>query len=101
MLTNTVGSALKLTIAFLDQNGSPMATTPVPDAAPAWSNTATSETGAVSADELTDVLTGVAAGLDVLSVSLTVNKVSFSASAQVTVGAAPQVLTSIEIVPAP
>lgn len=101
MLTNTVGSTLKLAIAFLDQNGSPMASTPAPDAAPAWTNTAALETGAVSTDGLTDVLAGVAAGVDTLGVSLAVGGVTFSASAQVTVGAAPQVLTSIEIVPAP
>lgn len=99
MLQNTVGSTLKLTIAFLDQNGAPMATTPTPDAPPTWGNTATIETPTLVNGNLEDDLLGVAAGVDTLNVALAVGGVSFTATAPVTVGAAPQILTSIEIVP--
>lgn len=100
---NTVGGPpLSLAIAFLDQNGQPMATTPKPDSPPAWSNTTpASETLAASADGLTCTDTAVAAGTDTVNLSVVVGGKTFSASLNVTVSPAPQVLTSVEIVPAP
>lgn len=98
--TFNVGQTLPLSISFLDQNGHPMATTPTPDAPPVWgdSNPAI-DTLTAAADGLTASDLGVAPGADTVTVKLAVAGVTFAASLPVTVAAAPQVLTSIEIVP--
>lgn len=97
--TFTVGQSLPLSLAFLDQNGAPMAPPPTPDIPPVWSNTtAATETLTVADDGLSAIATAVAAGTDVINVSVTSGGVVFSASLAVTVMAAPQVLTSVEIV---
>ena len=102
MATNfTVGSTLSLSIAYLDQHGQPMTTAPTPDSAPAWSNTTpATETLAPAADGLTCVATGDAPGSDTVDLTVVVGGATFTATLAVEVEAAPQVLTSVEIVPA-
>ena len=96
----TVGHTLNMAIAFLDQHGNPMLTTPTPDATPTWTNTTpATETIAPAANGLTCIGTPVAPGNDSVSLTLAVGGVSFSATLAVEVDAAPQVLTSIAIVP--
>lgn len=99
---NTVGGApLALAIAFLDQHGNPMSTAPTPDSPPTWTNTTPAdETLSVAADGLTCQATAVAAGTDEIDLTVVVGGKSFAASLAVTVAAEPQVLTSVEIVPA-
>jgi hypothetical protein len=95
-----VGHSVTCQIVYLDQNGNPMLVTPTPDAPPSWSdapNPAGCATLAVAADSLSAVDTAVAAGSDVVSLSLAVSGVTFSATLPVTIAAAPQVLTSIDI----
>lgn len=94
----TLGQGLDLSLAFLDQNGQPMTVTPVPDAAPIWSNsTPATETLTVSADGFTAQTASVAAGTDTITASATVGGATFSATLVVNVAAPPQVLTSIAI----
>lgn len=96
--TLAVGHKLELAITFLDQNGNPMLDAQTPDAAPTWSNTTpATETIVPSASGLTCEGTTVAAGTDTVSLAVVVNGVTFNATLDVTVTAAPQVLTSISI----
>lgn len=97
-VTVTVGHTVSFTLVYLDQNGNPMLTTPVPDAPPTWSDT-TPATGALtpapsglSATELAN-----AVGTDTVSVSVVVGGNIFAASIDLTVEAVPQVLTSVQI----
>jgi hypothetical protein len=97
-VTLTVGHSVDFSIVFLDQNGNPMLTTPVPDAPPTWSD-ATPATGTLvpAANGLTASEKAIAAGSDTVTVALAVGGTNFTASIDVTVEAAPQVLTSIQI----
>lgn len=98
-LTMQVGQTDNLTLAFLDQNGKPMANNPTVDSPPSWSNTSgTAESVGPASDGLSAVLTALAEGTDTVNMTLSVDGKSFSASLDVTVEAAPQVLTSVEIV---
>lgn len=98
MTTITVGHSLALTISYLDANGNPMLTTPVPDAPPAWTQTTpATETLTVAADGNSASTVALVAGTDVVSLSLAVGGTAFSATLAVEVDAAPQVLTSIAI----
>lgn len=100
MTTVTVGHSIALAIAFLDANGNPMLTTPTPDSPPVWSNTTpATETLVAAADGLSAVATSVAPGTDAISLTVPVGGASFAASLSVEVDAAPQVLTSVQIVP--
>jgi hypothetical protein len=94
----TVGHTVSFSLVFLDQNGNPMVTTPLPDAPPTWSDT-TPATGTLtpglSGLTATELATGV--GADTVNVSLAVGGTSFSASIDVTVQDVPQVLTSVQI----
>ncbi len=94
----TVGHKVSMTLVFLDQNGNPMLTPVVPDAVPTWSDS-TPATGTLSAgaDGLSASELAVAAGTDVVNVSLAVGGVAFAASLGITVAEAPQVLTSVSI----
>jgi hypothetical protein len=94
-----VGHEIVNTIVYLDQNGQPMLVTPAPDSAPVWTNLAapTIDTMSVSADGSTDTVTAVGAGVDSLTVTVTVGGVQFTAVEQISVSAAPQVLTSVAI----
>ena len=98
----TVGHTASFTIEYDDQDGNPMLTTPTPDSPPTWTdapNPPGSVTFTIAPDGNSASDAAVAAGTDVVSVSLTVGGVSFSAVSNVTVAAAPQVLTSIQIIP--
>ena len=94
----TVGHTVSMKLVFLDQNGNPMLTAVTPDAAPAWSDT-TPATGTltVGADGLSATELAITAGADVVNVSLAVGGVAFAASLGITAAAAPQVLTSVQI----
>lgn len=97
-VTLSVGHSVDFSILFLDQNGNPMLTTPVPDAPPVWSDiTPATGTLVVSASGLSASEAAIAAGTDTVSVSLAVGGVTFTGSIDVTVEAAPQTLTSIGI----
>ena len=96
--TLSVGHVLDMALDFLDQSGNPMLTTPTPDAVPTWKGaTPATETLAVSANGLTCVGTPLAVGTDTVTVALTVAGIAFTAVLDVTVTAAPQVLTSVAI----
>lgn len=97
-VTLAVGHTLGLALAFLDQNGNPMLVAPVPDAAPTWTDTTpATETLAVDASGLTATGTPLVPGTDTINVSVTVGGTVFSASLDVNVTEAPQVLTSVVI----
>lgn len=99
-VTLEVGQTLNMALVFLDQAGNPMTTTPTPDSPPAWvDSTPATETLTVDGTGLAATGTPLAPGTDTVSVTVVVGGVSFSASLDVTVTAAPQVLTSIAIVP--
>ena len=99
--TVNVGHTIALSLKFLDINGNPMLTPPVPDAAPVWTNTAAAEeTLVAAASGLTAIATALAPGADTVNVALTVGGVAFAASLDVAVTAAPQVLGSVVIEPA-
>jgi hypothetical protein len=93
-----VGHTVTMSIAYLDANGNPMLTTPVPDAAPTWTDT-TPATGTltVAPGGLTATELAIAAGTDLVNLSLTVGGVSFAATQGITATAAAQVLTSVAI----
>jgi hypothetical protein len=101
-ITMNAGQSSNLSIAFLDQNGQPMATPPTPDAPPGWANTAPASVDTLLAAPggMTSILTGVGAGTDTVRVSLAVGGVQFAATLDVTIDAAvsQQTLTSIGIV---
>jgi len=94
----TVGHKVTMNLVFLDQNGNPMLTTVTPDAVPTWTDT-TPATGTLTAgaDGLSATELAIAAGTDVVNVSVTVGGVAFAASLGITSTAVPQVLTSIQI----
>jgi len=95
-----LGHKIGLAIQFLDANGNPMLVQPIPDTAPAWSNsTPAIETLSVAANGLTATADPIAVGVDTISLNLSVGGIAFSAALNVEVDAAPQVLTSIAIVP--
>jgi hypothetical protein len=99
-VTLSVGHTLTMALAFLDQSGNPMLVDPVPDAAPVWADTtAATETIVPSGSGLTCVGTPIAVGTDTVTVTLAVGGVSFVANLDVTVSAAAQVLTTIDITP--
>jgi hypothetical protein len=95
----TVGHTMTCTIVYLDAAGNPMLTPVTPDSPPVWTGGATPavDTMAVSADGSTDVVTAVGPGADTIGVTVLVGGVSFVASLNLTVNAAPQVLTSVAI----
>jgi hypothetical protein len=94
----TVGHTLNMAVSFLDQNGNPMLVAPTPDTAPSWTDTTpATEILVVAGSGLTAVGTPVAPGTDVVNLTVVVGGVSFAALLDVTVSAAPQVLTSVAI----
>jgi hypothetical protein len=101
MTTVTVGHKLALSVSYLDTNGNPMLTAPPVDSPPAWSNSnAAAETIVAAADGQSAVATTVAAGNDVISLSVVSGGKTFAATLAVEVDAAPQVLGSVAIVAA-
>jgi hypothetical protein len=98
MVTVTVGHSIALSILYLDTNGNPMITPPTPDAPPSWTNaTPATETLTVATDGNTATADALAAGSDTISLALDVAGKAFSATLDVTVSAAPQVLGSVAI----
>lgn len=94
----TVGHQDTMTILYLDAAGNPMLSAVVPDSPPAWTNTPSpADTLTVSADGSTAVLAALAAGADTVNMSVIVAGKTFTATEQITISAAPQVLTSVEI----
>jgi hypothetical protein len=98
-VTVSVGHTVDFAIAYLDQNGNPMLTTPTPDSPPVWSDT-TAATGTLTpaANGLTASELANAVGADSVSASVIVGGQTFTSSIDVDVEAEPQVLTSIAIV---
>lgn len=96
-----VGDTVNFTIAYFDQNGNPMNTTPTPDSPPTWSDdNVTVGDLSQSADGTTAQEVIVGPGTDDVSVSLTVGGVQFNATLTITATATGgQTLSSIEIVP--
>jgi hypothetical protein len=94
----TVGHTASFALVFLDQNDNPMLTTPTPDSPPAWTDT-TPATGTLtaSASGLTAQEVAVAVGTDEVDVTVIVGGVTFKASVDLNVQAAPQVLTSVGV----
>ena len=102
-VTVNVGHVVDMSIEYLDQNGNPMLVTPTPDSAPTWTDApspAGAATLAVAAGGLSAVDTAVAVGSDVVTLTVVVGGVTFTATQPITIAAAPQVLTSVEIVSA-
>jgi hypothetical protein len=100
MLNLTVGHTATGVVAFLDQNGNPMLTTPTPDSPPTWTNNpvpAGADTLTPNTNGLGATLAANAAGTDTVNFSVTVGGATFSASTAVSISAAPQVLTSVAI----
>lgn len=97
-VTVNVGHTVSFTLVYLDQNGNPMLVTPVPDAPPVWSDT-TPATGTltVAPSGLTASELALVAGTDVVNVAVIVGGTTFSALVDLTVQAAPQVLTTVQI----
>lgn len=99
-ITVNVGHVVNCTIIYLDQNGNPMVTPPTPDTAPVWSD-APNPSGCASLvaapGGLTATDSAVAVGTDVISLSVVVGGTTYTATQPVTIQAAPQVLTSVEI----
>jgi hypothetical protein len=100
MLNLTVGHTATGVVAFLDQNGNPMLTPPVPDSPPTWTNNPVP----AGADTLTPATNGLGAtlvandaGTDTVNFSVVVGGVTFSASTAVSISAAAQVLTSVAL----
>lgn len=99
-VTLAVGHTLNLALVFLDQHGNPMLEAPVPDAAPAWSDTTpATETLVADASGLTATATPLVAGTDTISVVVLVGGTSFAVSLDVNVTPEPQVLTAVDITP--
>jgi len=100
--TVSVGHQVAYSLEFLDQSGNPMLVTPTPDSPPTWSNAPNPAGDATltpaAPGNLTAIEAAVAAGTDVVSVSLSVGGVSFAATSNVNISPAPQVLTSVNLV---
>jgi DMSO reductase anchor subunit len=100
MTTLTIGHTLNLAIQELDQHGNPMLVPVVYDAAPVWTNSSpATETLSVSSDGKTATGTPIAPGTDTVSLSVSIGGQVFTATLAVEVNAAPQVVSSIVIVP--
>lgn len=96
----TLGHGINLAIAYFDAAGNPMLTTPTPDSPPAWTQTTpATERLTVDPTGLTAATASLAVGGDSIGLSVVVGGATFTASLAVNVNAAPQVLTSVAIVP--
>lgn len=95
----TVGHQVVDTLVFLDQNGNPMQAPVTPDSPPVWANVADAsvDTFTVSADGSTATVVAKSAGVDSVSVSVIVNGKTFTASQQLTLHDAPQVVSAVAI----
>lgn len=98
----TVGHTVTNVIQYFDQNGNPMIVTPTPDTPNVWTDSGSAEsppidTSAVSTDGNTQTVTATAAGTDQVGVTVVVGGKTFTASVEIDISPAPQVLTSIGI----
>jgi hypothetical protein len=98
----TVGHTVTNVIQYFDQNGNPMLVTPTPDSPNVWVDSGSQasppiDAVATSTDGNTTTVTPSAAGTDNLSVTVTVGGKTFTASVEIDISAAPQVLTTIGI----
>lgn len=96
----TVGHTDTMAILYFDAAGQTMLVTPVPDSPATWTNTPSVppvDSFTVAPDGNSAVLAALAAGSDIVNVSVTVGGKVFTATENVTISAAPQVLTSIAI----
>jgi hypothetical protein len=104
MLPVTAGHAVALAIAYLDANGHKMLTQPTPDGPPSWTDAPSApgiDTLTVAPDGSSAILAtnpADADGSDTVGLSVTVGGKTFSATLAVAISAAPQVLSSVEIV---
>ena len=99
-VTVTVGHSILNTIKYLDQNGNPMLVTPVPDSPPQWSSSPNPDgcdSVSVSADGLECDIIAIAPGVDTLTMAVIVGGATFQATQNISIQAAPQTLTSVEI----
>jgi hypothetical protein len=100
MLNLTVGHTATLGITYLDQNGNPMLTAPVPDSPPSWTNNPSApsvDTFTPSTDGTSATLVANSAGSDSVGLSVIVGGQTFPASLAVTISAEAQVLTAVAI----
>lgn len=101
MIPSKIGQSITNTINFLDQSGHPMAVTPTVDAPPTWTNdTPSVEKLTVSEDGLSCVALALAAGTDVITLSVMVKGAKFTATIVDNVTdppPEPQTLTSVAI----
>ena len=98
----TVGHQINYSFIEVDTSGNPMKT-PVPVTSSTWTDapaTPPVDTFTPSADGSTAVLQAMAAGSDTVTVSAVINGVTYTATDQVLISAAPQVLGGIQIVAA-
>lgn len=102
--TMKVGQSSVLVIEYLDQDGKPMVTNPVPDTDPSWGNTSPSvDTVTASPTGEAATVLAIGAGSDTVRVQLSVGGVQYQATVDFTVEAAApqQTLTSIGIIVGP
>jgi hypothetical protein len=92
----TIGHTVSFTLVYLDQNGNPMLSTPVPDASPTWTDT-TPATGTLTPSGNTASELAVAVGSDTVNVALAVGGVAFTGTIDIAVQDVPQVLTKVAI----
>ncbi len=98
----TVGHTVTNVIRYLDQNGNPMQTTPTPDSPNVWTDSGSAaspalDTSTISTDGNTQTVVAQAAGVDQVTVTVTVGGKTFTASVEIDISPTPQVLTSIAI----
>ena len=94
--TLTLGHTLGMVAVFLDQHGNHMLQTPTLDAAPAWTNT-TPAVAAITPGAYSCAAVPVAAGTDTITLTVVSGGKTFTATNDVTVSGAAQVLTSVAI----
>ena len=98
--TVSVGHQISYSIQEVDAQGNPMLTAVPFDSPPTWTDSPSAagvDTFTVSADGTTAVLVADAVGTDSVAVSVTIGGQVFTASDIVTISAAPQVLSGIQL----
>ena len=97
----TVGHQIDYALQYVDDSGNPMLQPVTPDSPPTWANAAdpaNCDTFNPAADGSSAVVIAQGAGSDTISVQVTVSGVNYSASDQVTIASAPQVLGGVQLV---